>query len=125
MKQSRLTIIPILICVVVLCVVAIAGQNQFGVANSYQVNFSEKVWVGDTLLPAGDYEIRHVIDGQNHIMVFRQLRVRKPAEVRAPCTLVSLPEKSGDSRKTYALNAANERVLHELIFKGDGAKHVF
>ena len=125
MRQSRFEGVLILIFVVMLGVFAMAGQNQLGVANSYQVSFSEKVWVANTLLPAGDYEIRHVMDGQNHIMVFRQLRVRKAVEVRATCTLVSLTEKAGDSRKIYALNAANERVLHELIFKGDGAKHVF
>ena len=115
----------VLICVVMLCVFAMAAPNQFGVANSYQVSFSEKVWVANTLLPEGNYEIRHVMDGQNHVMVFHQLGVRKPAEARAQCTLESLPAKAADSRKTYVLNAANERVLHELIFKGDTAKHVF
>ncbi|MGA2002632.1 MAG: hypothetical protein ABSG70_04580, partial [Terriglobales bacterium] len=85
----------------------------------------DKVRVADTLLPAGNYEIRHVMEGENHIMVFRQVGVRKPIEVRAKCTLVPLPEKAADSQKIYELNAANERVLHELIFKGDHAKHVF
>jgi hypothetical protein len=36
-----------------------------------------------------------------------------------------LAEKAPDSQKIYQLNAANERVLQELIFKGDRAKHVF
>ena len=125
MRQTRIAGIFISICVVMLCVFAVAGQNQLGVANSYQVSFSEKVWVADTMLPQGNYEIRHVMDGANHIMVFRQLGVRKPAEVRAKCTLVSLPEKADGDQKLYQLNAANERVLHELIFKGDRAKHVF
>lgn len=125
MRQTRIAGIFISICVVMLCVFAVAGQNQLGVANSYQVSFSENVWVADTMLPQGNYEIRHVMDGENHIMVFRQLGVRKPAEVRAKCTLVSLPEKAAVDQKGYVVNAANERVLHELIFKGDRAKHVF
>jgi hypothetical protein len=116
-------ILPIL--VLMLGVFAVAGTNQMGIADSYRVNFSEPVRVADTLLPSGDYEIRHVMEGQDHIMVFRQLRTRKPVEVRAKCTLVPLAVKAEDSQKLYELNASNERVLHELVFKGDHAKHVF
>lgn len=113
------------ICVLLLGVSAFAGQNPMGISDVYKVNFAEKIKVADTVLPAGDYEIRHVMEGTNHIMVFHQLGVRKPVEVRAKCTIVPLTEKAADSEKIYVLNAANERVLHELIFKGDHAKHVF
>jgi len=115
----------VLICVMTLGVFAVAGQNQFGVANSYQVSFPEKVWVAGTMLPEGNYEIRHVMDGYKHVMVFRQLGVSKPAGLRALCTIIPLPEMATDSQKNYDINAANERVLRELIFKGDSAKHVF
>jgi len=113
------------ICVVFFGVAAYAGQNALGVSDNYRVSFTEKVRVADTLLPSGDYDIRHVMEGSDHIMVFRQVGVRNPVEVRAKCTLVPLPEKAADSQRIYQLNAANERVLHELIFKGDRAKHVF
>jgi len=113
------------ICVLFLGVFALAGQNQFAVSDPYRVSFTDKVRVADTLLPAGNYEIRHTMEGDNHIMVFRQLGVKKPIEVRAKCTLVPLPERAANSEKIFELNAANERVLRELIFKGDSAKHVF
>jgi len=116
--------ILILMCVFILGAVAVA-ENQLGIADTYRVNFSEKVRVADTLLPQGNYEVRHVMEGQDHIMVFRQLGTKKPVEVRAKCTLVPLGVKAKDDQKIYILNAANERVLHELIFKGDSAKHVF
>jgi hypothetical protein len=93
--------------------------------DKYQVTFSEKVRVADTLLPQGNYEIRHVMEGTDHIMVFRQLGKKNPVEVRAKCTLVPLTVKASDDQKIYVLNAANERVLQELIFKGDRSKHVF
>src|SRR5271166_4024433 len=116
--------ILILLCVFVLGAVS-AADNQLGIRDNYQVNFSEKVRVADTLLPAGNYEIRHVMEGSDHIMVFRQLGTKKPVEVRAKCTLVPLGAKAYRDEKGYVLNAANERVLHELIFKGDYSKHVF
>jgi hypothetical protein len=116
--------ILILMCVFILGAFAVA-ENQLGIADTYRVNFSEKVRVADTLLPQGNYEIRHVMEGTDHIMVFRQLGTKKPVEVRAKCTLVPLSVKANDDQKIYIVNAANERVLHELVFKGDHAKHVF
>ncbi|MGA7292328.1 MAG: hypothetical protein WBW53_16745 [Terriglobales bacterium] len=103
----------------------LAAENQLGIANKYHVNFSEKVVVADTVLPQGNYEITHVMEGSEHIMVFRQLGTKKPNEVRAKCTLVPLGAKASRDEKIYTINAANERVLEELIFKGDTAKHVF
>jgi hypothetical protein len=123
MRQTFVGVL-ILLCVFMLGAVS-AAENQLGMADKYQVNFTEKVRVADTLLPKGNYEIRHVMEGSDHIMVFRQLGTKKPVEVRAKCTLVPLGEKANKDQKIYVLNAANERVLHELVFKGDLEKHVF
>jgi len=123
--RSVQSVLAVAICVFLVSTFALAGQDQMGVADFYKVSFSEKVRVADTLLPSGNYEIRHVMEGADHIMVFRQVGVKKPVEVRAKCTLVPLPEKALETEKHFQFNAANERVLHELIFKGDRAKHVF
>jgi len=114
----------ILVCVFMLAAVS-AAENQLGIRDTYKVSFTEKVRVADTLLPQGTYEIRHVMEGSDHIMVFRQLGTKKPVEVRAKCTLVSLSTKADRDERIYVVNAANERVLQELVFKGDTAKHVF
>jgi hypothetical protein len=113
------------ICILMMCVLVAAEQNKFGVADTYQVSFAQNVRVADVVLPQGRYEIRHVMGGQDHIMVFRQLGSKKPVEVRAKCTLVPLPDAAKNDEKKYVLNAADERVLRELVFKGDRAKHVF
>ncbi len=114
----------IVMCIFILGAVA-AAENKLAIAHTYQVKFSEDVRVADTLLPKGNYEIRHVMEGSDHIMVFRQLGTKKPAEVRAKCTLVPLSAKASESQTIYVLNAANQRVLQELVFKGEDAKHVF
>ncbi len=114
----------ILMCVFMLAAVS-GAENQLGIRDTYKVSFTEKVRVADTLLPQGNYEIRHVMEGSNHIMVFRQLGTKKPVEVRAKCTLVSLSAKADRDERIYVVNAANERVLQELVFKGDLATHVF
>ena len=122
----RNILMGILVFIFVLMLGAVASaDNQLGIADKYQVSFSENIRVANTLLPKGDYEITHVMEGSDHIMVFHQLRTKKPVEVRAKCTLVPLGEKADRSERLYSVNAANERVLQELVFKGDRAKHVF
>jgi hypothetical protein len=115
-----------LVCLIVasLCAISVA-KNEMGIADVYKVTFTQQILVADTLLPQGDYEIRHVMEGSNHIMVFRQLKTKTPLEVRAKCTLVPLGEKAAHNQTSYQLNAANVRVLQEMVFRGDRAKHVF
>lgn len=125
MRKITLVGVLTLLFVFMVSVIAVAGQTPPAVADTYRVNFSDQMRVADTLLPKGDYEVRHVMEGQDHIMVFHQLRTRKPVEVRAKCTLVPLDTKAANDQKIYTMNAANERVLQELIFKGDKVKHVF
>jgi hypothetical protein len=42
------------VCVLGLSVLASAGQNQFGVADTRQIKFDSPTWVGGTLLPSGN-----------------------------------------------------------------------
>ena len=116
--------ILVLMCVLLVASTAVAN-NPMGIADKYEVTFPEKVLIAGTMLPKGNYQIDHVMEGSDHIMVFHQLGVKKPAEVRAKCTLVPLGAKATQDQKTYVVNAANERVLQQLVFKGDLAAHVF
>lgn len=117
------------VCALLVGTVLAADQkpqlNKYGAQEKYTTNFTDPVRVGDTLLPAGIYEITHSMKGEQHIMVFHQLQVNKPVEVKVPCTLVKLEAPAPDTRKSYILNDNNERVLKEMEFKGDTAKHVF
>jgi len=113
--------------VVILCLTSVlqAGTNKYGVADVRKVTLSAATRVGDVLLPQGDYEVRHVMEAENHMMVFKQLGTNKPAEARVKCNLVALKEKADQTQVIYESNGANERVLRTLRFKGDLAEHVF
>ena len=107
-----------------LTLVATAGKNNLGFTDLAQVTFATPVRVGATLLPAGVYTVRHTMEGADHVMVFQPAR-SKGSEVKAKCTLVQLGKKADQTRTVYEVNASNERVLRELVFRGDTAKHVF
>ena len=109
-----------------LCVSGVmsAKTNKYGVADVRKVNLSAPTRVGDVLLPQGQYEVRHLMEGDNHIMVFNKVG-GKSAEARVKCNLVPLKQKVDHDQVMYTLNTANERVLQTLRFSGDTAEHVF
>ena len=99
-----------------------AKDNPMGIATKQTINFTQPTVVGGSLLPAGDYKVTHEMQGQTHIMIFKQSH--GTAEVKTKCTLVPLNEKAQDTRQLYETNAKNQKVLMEMIFRGDTAKHV-
>lgn len=121
--QKRMFVILMAIVVVVGTVTILsASTNSMGVAEKQQITFTAPIIVGGTLLPAGDYKVLHEMQGSEHIMVFKQIGGK--AEVKAKCSLVPLSEKSKTTEQRYSENAKNERVLVEMQFRGDTAKHV-
>jgi hypothetical protein len=123
MRILKITILAIV--VLSISGLLLAKQNKYGVADVRKVTFSSSMRVGDALLPQGAYEVRHVMEADNHIMTFKQLGTNKPAEARVPCKLVPLKAKIDRDQVAYTVNAANERVLQVLRFSGDSAEHVF
>jgi len=113
------------VCLIAAGVLLAANQNKFGVADTRIVTFDQPMLVGNVLLPKGDYQVKHTMEGDNHVMVFTQQHAKKAAEARVKCTLVPLPTKAAHSATLYTHDAANQHVLQELVFKGDQAKHVF
>jgi len=123
--RSYTILVLAVVGVLALGVLATAENNKYGVADVAKINFTGPVRIGDAQLPAGDYEVRHTMEGENHIMVFHQLNVTRAAEARVKCTLVPLSQKATRTATTYTMNASNEQVVQEIVFRGDTAKHVF
>ena len=115
----------IAVCVLGTSLLLSAGHNQFGVMDSRQITFDTPMRVGEVVLPSGEYQVLHTMQGDTHVMVFKQQRVKNPAEAKIKCQLVPLNEKADQTAKTYVINASNEHVLQTLVFRGDKAKHVF
>ena len=100
----------------------VAKDNPMGIAQKQEISFTAPTVVGGSLLPAGDYTVLHEMQGTSHIMVFKQIGGK--AEAKAKCNLVPLTGKAKTTEQRYTENAKNERVLTEMTFRGDCAKHV-
>jgi hypothetical protein len=103
-------------------VMAMAGENKLGVKDVNHVKFDQAVRIGAASLPAGEYIVRHTMEGEDHVMVFQRRDSKN--EFKVKCTLVPLGQKAQQSQTIYQI-AGNERIVQELVFRGDTAKHVF
>ncbi len=121
--MSFLKILSIFVFALALGTIATAETNTMGIREVSRITFVAPMRVGTVLLPAGDYVVRHTMQGPDHIMVFQ--RVAGKDEFKVKCTLVPLAKKADQNQTIYQLTAGNERQLQELIFRGDTAKHVF
>ncbi len=121
--HTRKIMFAVLIGLVLVLIGSMAAKdNPMGIATKQTINFTEPTVVAGSLLPAGDYNITHEMQGQTHIMIFKQINGN--AEAKAKCTLVPLTAKAQRTEQTYKQNAKNQRVLVEMTFYGDKATHV-
>ncbi len=122
--MRSLKVLCVFLSVVALGSMVMAGsKNSMGIHEVNNVTFVAPVRIGTVLLPAGEYVVRHVMDQQDHIMVFKSVQGKD--EVKVKCTLVLLEKKADRNEEIYKVNAKNERELQELVFRGDTSKHVF
>jgi hypothetical protein len=112
------------LCLLVFVAMAGARTKDPAIRDVYHITFTAPIHVGNAVLPAGDYTIHHEMEGQDHYMVFRE-DGKKTSDLKVKCTLVQLGYKASKTETIYELNASNERVLQQIVFAGDTAKHVF
>ena len=62
--MRSLRVLSIFMCVLALASFALAGERSMGVREVSSVTFVASMRVGSVVLPAGDYVIRHTMDGQ-------------------------------------------------------------
>ena len=125
MRRKLLLTALVIFAVLILTGTAQAGAGLYGIADKRQVRFYDPVWVGSVLLPAGEYEVRHTMQGEEHLMVFRQMFAKTPVEARVRCTLVPVEKPIEQDQVGFTSNSAGQLVLHRLAFKGDRAEHLF
>ena len=113
------------VVLVFLSAVAMASENKIGIHEVSRVTFDTPVHIGSTVLPAGKYVVRHSMEGEEHVMAFELADQNQKQVFKVKCTLVPLPHKAPRDRSVVETTSANERILRELVFSGDSAKHVF
>lgn len=114
-----------LVVILLVATVTLAADQPTGgmaVGQTRNVTLFDAAQVGGTLLPAGEYKITHTMDGENHIMLFKQVHGNATAKVN--CKMVPLPKKADRSQQSFSTEN-NTRVLSAITWKGDTVTHQF
>lgn len=96
------------------------AQQEGGFKGTKTAVLSEPSKVGSHILPAGEYKISHVMEGAQHIMVFK----KDKQEYRVKCTLQPLNTKAHYTQFTYENDASGQRVLQSMVFEDGTVRHV-
>ena len=80
--------------------------------------------IGDIALAAGTYQVTHLMENGQHVMLFKGVRGDKK-EYRVSCTMRELPSVAAHDEQRFEELSAKERVLVSLVFAGDRVEHVF
>lgn len=120
MTSNRVLVGIVCVMVVLGLTLAMSAQN---VGKTQRATFDEPIKVQGILVPAGQYTIDHVMEGQKHIMVFKQVSGGHQ-EFRFACNMVQLPSKAKQTSKLYDTSSGS-KVLKAMTFAGDTYEHVF
>ncbi len=122
MFQRKTIAILISAMLLLACTATMANTNAMGIAEKQTIEFTAPTLVGGTLLPAGQYNVTHQMNGQTHVMIFKQTYGK--AEAKTNCNLVPLKAKAEHTAQRFTVNASNDHILQEITFAGDKATHV-
>jgi hypothetical protein len=110
-------------------------HDHLTVGKKGMVKFSAKVRVGDRLLEPGMYHVQHVMEGTDHVFVFKP--VTMPAGykeysmvegreiVRLKCSVEPVAKSVNNTKITFGRNASGERTIEEIQVAGEKVKHTF
>lgn len=97
-----------------------ADASNVDVGKSWTLTLYKPTRVGATLLPAGDYNVRHLKDGDGHVLAFKS---GKKEMARVGCTMEQLPKRAETTSQLIDTTSAGERVLMSIAFEGDKFQH--
>ena len=116
-KIALITIVAVMLA----GVAAFAADNMgFGAGKTRNITFNTTVKVGEKALAPGEYNVTHLMEGDQHTLVFKTLTNKE--EVRVKCNMTQLPKKADDTMVEMK-KIGNEQVLTGLVFRGDTYRH--
>ena len=113
------------LAVVVVLLLGTAAVAADQPAEARMVTFLTPVQIEGTPLPPDTYMVKHVIEGQEHALVFVSAGSKKRHEHRVKCQVKSLAKKSAFTEQRFAEDSSGKRTIISLVFEGDDVEYVF
>ena len=108
--------------------------KDFTIGKKGVIHFNVPVRAGDTLLQPGMYQLQHVVEGNDHVVIFKSVEmpagyrhgntpISKEVSARIKCKVVAA-EKVNKTNLTLRTNAAGEKEIAEVQVAGEAFKHL-
>jgi hypothetical protein len=110
------------------------AKGEVVIGKKGEVHFTTQVKAGDTVLKPGMYQVQHVVEGSEHVIIFKEMGMpagykmgNTPAgkEVaRIKCKIEPVTKKVNNTKITVRTNAAGEKEIAEVQVAGEAFKHL-
>lgn len=103
-----------------------AGSHEakIHVGKTGDFSFSSEMKVGDVSLPAGAYKFKHIVEGEDHVVVFTKATSGKEV-ARVKCKIEPLGDKAKQTTIYSTPDASGKSSITQILVAGENVKHVF
>ncbi|HEY5884968.1 MAG TPA: hypothetical protein VIT88_09800 [Pyrinomonadaceae bacterium] len=98
------------------------------------LRLSNPAWAGNVRLKDRMYHVKHVVDGDKHLLIFKSVTLRAGYQgglmwegkevARLECRVEPVAKSVSNTKVKFGRNAAGERVIEEIQIAGEKVKHV-
>lgn len=98
------------------------------------VRLSKSAWAGDVRLKSGMYHVKHVVEGNRHVIVFKPVTmpagykeysmVEGKEVARLECSVEPVTKQERNTKTRLGKNAAGEPVILEIQIAGERVKYI-
>ena len=99
-----------------------------------QVHFATQVKAGNAVLKAGMYQVQHVVEGSDHVIIFKEMEMPAGYKMgntpvgkevaRIACKVEPVTKAVNNTKITLRTNAAGEKEIAEVQVAGEAFKHL-
>ncbi len=93
------------------------AKGEVIIGKKAEVHFTAQVKAGDAVLKPGMYQVQHVMEGGDHVIVFKEMG-------RIKCKVEPVTRKVSNTKITLRTNAAGEKEIAEVQVAGETFKHL-
>lgn len=98
------------------------------------LRLSKSVWAGDVRLKRGMYHVKHVVDGNRHVIVFKPVALpagykefsmfEEKEVARLECSVEPVTKQERNTKIRLGKNSAGDLVIREIQIAGEDVKHI-
>ncbi len=137
-----ITTVALLVMTIALLNLAVAAQDHQAhnqkaeviIGKKGQVHFTQNVKVGTTVLKPGMYQVQHVMESSDHVVIFKEVGMQAGYKhgntpvgnevARVNCKIEPVTKSVNNTKITLRTNAAGEKEIADVQIAGEKFKHL-